>query len=1420
MCCARPHIDLRPIRAAFDAGAPFGWQSQVRAEGAIDEQSPDIHPGMRFVVDYVPCQDDDGRPTRPHVNPPEMGRDAAELDDRPGADTCAYGQSHAISQAPSYEGAADGGAGPDQSAATDSGASGGPIQSHPSGLGTSGEPDAPDTAQDSQHTPRSECDPPGQALPFMLFSPEYKPEGISTGLLPPTSLHAVVALIEQLRAPSAHRRSPRLVPVLPQPPRLPAVFLALPSWPMETLTVLMDCHLPSRRVFAAAVPHFFSREDVLLMAGIDPSLSCQVFHRDVPWAIPTGYWIYPSEGDWIGIFPDDAQPGPLPTISQYLQGEAVAVRSDVDFWDSDVAWVLSNGPCMAAPIPEDNFAINSAQAAAALGLHPGRFVLVPAVAELSDHSYRGAPSRRVLLAKQTEDWREADDSAAAYVPYILDLRPVLLPLFHAEAEGGVVNVAALCQRFMPRCPQGFHVRLYGGAFDADEGNHVRRVQAGDTLVVEYHPNYVRATVSQLAPGTYSSDPSSSDDQRSARDMPAESTSSANSSRADAGTGGSALPRHDTTRYGHRTLPGLPLDIGRAGFCSKWFPTFSSLRAIPDGKVGPTSAYKAQLTCGCPWDCLRRLRDGSGSPPAVTPRQSLCFEPWRTSPRHPFELGWMTRFVLFGVLGWGFLLAVSCRSFLATDALITVLIYPLLRHRGGPILGSVLILLTLGALEGVSGVQLPSIGVTDECTTLGPSALPSERPTGLIAAAPKHLHPSAARPLPTPCRAVRTLCGSMPVGPPAWTDPLLEEDLSTLLEESCANQHGYPYYLAATLLDVLCAHFARSAKPVLHLQDLVPLAGPVGTTTAGNDSWLAGGVPVRPFPFPLGATTADIGAEVTIGCTPLGFSLGSLERPLNAQAKLCDLAALCGACPEVRRIPNLGWQSICHAHGLSVPPTGILAYTDGSFTPESTVPAKAGWATIFIDPNQAALSAAFGPVVAFPADGTVLSPYVAECYALMAAALIATVAYHDRPIVFLSDCVAAVGVAAGTMTFQTGGVAQAAASAHHFRRQLCCQADVYHHIPGHQGFVGNEIADRASKVGAGMATLSCGLNLDPTSLGFWLGHGATKLPWAATAICSLRGDVGLPPINCPDIGDNLNHASLRPADLIRPFVPEGMLDADSDQDALSSEYHADRPSGLIACPQLFSLRITTFNVLSLGKPKDARPEVEVTQGLAYQPARAALLAAQLRAHNIQVAFLQETRADPGSTRVGEFLRFASGAERGQFGTEIWVRDQHEVTSPAHNTPAARFDKASLVVVYSDVRRLFLRFSSGKLSILLVALHGPHRATEKSIISAWWTHTLTLLQAHQRQSCLLIGGDLNASLGGVTSDHIHWVAPEDEDLPGSWVHDIAKRYALFAPATFPECRPILHLHPKEWWSSLSAGLCTGPSGLGLRTCDLLV
>ena len=53
-------FDLAPILEAFDAGAPMGWRTQLRAFDQTNDGTPDIRPGTTLIADYVPCADADG----------------------------------------------------------------------------------------------------------------------------------------------------------------------------------------------------------------------------------------------------------------------------------------------------------------------------------------------------------------------------------------------------------------------------------------------------------------------------------------------------------------------------------------------------------------------------------------------------------------------------------------------------------------------------------------------------------------------------------------------------------------------------------------------------------------------------------------------------------------------------------------------------------------------------------------------------------------------------------------------------------------------------------------------------------------------------------------------------------------------------------------------------------------------------------------------------------------------------------------------------------------------------------------------------------------------------------------------------------------------------------------------------------------
>ena len=273
-------------------------------------------------------------------------------------------------------------------------------------------------------------------------------------------------------------------------------------------------------------------------------------------------------------------------------------------------------------------------------------------------------------------------------------------------------------------------------------------------------------------------------------------------------------------------------------------------------------------------------------------------------------------------------------------------------------------------------------------------------------------------------------------------------------------------------------------------------------------------------------------------------------------------------------------------------------------------------------------------------------------------------------------------------------------------------DTFEYIPGHKGHFANELADRLSKHGALHGP-------DP-------GARDTLMKWLAHAI--LPPASGNPECRTPD------HAGLSPSEIIAPFVPIGVL-GDSVPDRPAEEQ------------QLLELRVLSFNTLSLGAAQDK--ELELGEGLTSGPARAALLADQLKAHQVIAAALQETRSEAGSTRVGGFLRYAAGSERGQFGTEWWFLDGAPLTKTADSDRQYRFEAQALTTVFADCRRMFIRYSRPGMHILFVSLHAPHRATEHHILEEWWRTTLNLVFQHRRNDWLIVAGDFNCALGSIGS-----------------------------------------------------------------------
>ena len=636
----------------------------------------------------------------------------------------------------------------------------------------------------------------------------------------------------------------------------------------------------------------------------------------------------------------------------------------------------------------------------------------------------------------------------------------------------------------------------------------------------------------------------------------------------------------------------------------------------------------------------------------------------------------------------------------------------------------------------------------------------------------------SRPLPTPVRAF-VRCAAVPAfapGTPSSDDAAANEEvLRTLLDEAVPRDGPTAFFQTATLLDTLLEHFAEFPSRM-----------------SGRAS----------------ALEAPADRQLAIGRTPLGFTPLQASAFRNLPNFLVPIEELySSATPLIQKLPNLDSLRTfaCQLQTLQRSASNeVWCYTDGSYTPSSrSRPSRLGWAVVFVEPGVGRIQCSWGAVpkelVTGSSEG---SAFLAECFALLAAALLGASDYPGVLTHFLSDCQSALAVIPGAAQYTLGGVPEAACHAHSYLRQVKACSDTFDYVPGHAGIAPNELVDVLAKKGALQCSESCGLQLSHADMHFWLGGGGARLSWLGTVLRSQAGDVTLPPVNLP-LGADTNHGGLSPIDLIAPFVPS----------AIVCDGMLETPATTLSAPCQLKVRIATFNVLSLldGTPSTASFS---GAGLHDGPARATVLAAALEHAGIQIAFLQETRGPKGSSRAGCFHRFASGGSRGQWGTEIWVHRSFSLfSSPCDKEPPAGFPSSAVVTLQADPRRLILRIAFPPITLLLAALHGPNRATERSVISEWWQDTLQYLTHFCKADHVIVAGDMNAAVGSVPGANIGDFAPEVEDEAGTRIRDLASRLRLWCPATFAEnhqgpthtyhqkkngrlCRPDMILLPLQW------------------------
>ena len=391
----------------------------------------------------------------------------------------------------------------------------------------------------------------------------------------------------------------------------------------------------------------------------------------------------------------------------------------------------------------------------------------------------------------------------------------------------------------------------------------------------------------------------------------------------------------------------------------------------------------------------------------------------------------------------------------------------------------------------------------------------------------------------------------------------------------------------------------------------------------------------------------------------------------------------------------------------------------------------GWACVFVDPLGRRLGVLSGGRPSWlPEEREPASAFVGECLALVAALRTCGTVLRRMHVVICVDCTAAMDIAAGRAAGLGDGIASILRSVSSFARATADRPPAFRHVRGHQGYLFNEVADVVAKAAArgrhhgGWPERE---GIAPQCQ--WWDSGGRALDWAGLIYQSLHSQPSMPRCDGP-MTPCEDSAGLSPLQCIEPFLP-----------FRTEPVRASSAAGTI------QLTLATYNVLSLSGSSfsDNRHA-----GLAFAPARPAILASALHACGVEVAGMQETRTEKGTLHTDGFLRYCSGADKGQFGVELWFNTNcRAIARDDGPEDVASFAPSAFTVLHTDPRRILVLFSTANFRVLFGSLHAPHRGAEAPVLAAWWAETKRLLEKFASKGVMYLLGDFNAAVGSLTS-----------------------------------------------------------------------
>ena len=215
----------------------------------------------------------------------------------------------------------------------------------------------------------------------------------------------------------------------------------------------------------------------------------------------------------------------------------------------------------------------------------------------------------------------------------------------------------------------------------------------------------------------------------------------------------------------------------------------------------------------------------------------------------------------------------------------------------------------------------------------------------------------------------------------------------------------------------------------------------------------------------------------------------------------------------------------------------------------------------------------------------------------------------------------------------------------------------------------------------------------------------------------------------------------------------------------------RDSPALAPTPVLPLHVITANVQSL---KDTACNPFNPSGHA---ARRQYFYDQLHRQDVDIVCLQETRSKAGRWATAGVLTWRSGAHKGQYGCEVWIRP--EVVRPALTLLDFR-------IVVSQPRLLLVTSINPRFPISVCAAHAPHSDRPDSEAETFWHELREALNRAPTSRGLVVGLDANGDFtsadfaGCLIGSHLADSDPTRNDM---CLLDLCLQHGLEAPATFP-------------------------------------